>query len=95
MIDRETVYQIADYAIKEYAASRIVEANEARMRAAWATADHWAQEHIGCIQEEIGRIQEEYFAQTTSQSVLHWLRDGWARERIARRKQIMEAMKRS
>lgn len=95
MIDRQTVYQIADYAIRKYAASCIVDASEARLRAAWATADHWAEQmpDDDDIEAEVDRINEEYLAQTARQAVVHWLRYGWARERIARRKE-MEAMSR-
>lgn len=95
MIDRALVEKMARFAVRNYA-SDPEECNICReISAVFATVDEFtpALPSHDDIEAEIDAINDMYLAQTARRAVVHWLREGWARERIARRKE-MEAMSR-
>jgi len=89
MIDREIVAKIARFTIQELRASKEDCIDRRETAAVLSTVDEFSSpEPTGDeIAAEIERINMEYLAQNARKAVLHYLREGWAKERIARRKE--------
>lgn len=89
MIDRALIGKIALAAIEAYLSCEIVDIDAAKVEAALRTVDQFTPAEIAGdeVDAEIDRINAEYLAQTARQAVLHYLREGWAKERIAWRKE--------
>ena len=89
MIDRETVRKIAEAAIEAYQSCGLVDIEATKAEAVLATVDEFTlpEPTDDDIAAEIERINMEYLAQSARQAVLHYRREGWAKERIAWRKE--------
>lgn len=90
MIDREMVAKIARFAIEAYEEGCSMDFPTSKSDAVLAAVDEFtpAQPSHEDIEAEVDAINEMYLAQTARQAVVHWLREGWAKERIAWRKHL-------
>lgn len=90
MIDRALVEKIARAAIVAYQESGLLGTEAATTEAVLQTVDAFtpAPPSHDEIEDEIDRINMEYLALNARQAVLHYLREGWAKERIAWRKHL-------
>ena len=90
MIDRNLVAKIADHAIEAYQSCGLIDIEAAKTEAVLATVDKFTPDEPSTddIEAEIDAIDAMYFSQNARQAVVHYYREGWAKERIAWRKHL-------